>query len=60
MLARVKPLNIAPYGGFINPKIVPVMDDNGEITDFKLEYNQTFAEQMLEYSKEYSFLPDYN
>ncbi len=60
VLERSKPLNIPPYGGFINPKIIPVMDDNGEITDFKIDYTQTFTEQMLEYSEKYSFLPDYN
>ena len=59
VLERVKPLGIAPYGGFVNPKIVPVMNDNGEITEFKIEY-QGFAEQMLDYAKRYSFLPDYN
>lgn len=60
VLERVKPLEIAPYGGFINPNIIPVMDENGEITDFKIDYTQTFTEQMLDYSKKYSFLPDYN
>lgn len=60
VLERVKPLEIAPYGGFINPNIVPVVDENGEITDFKIDYTQTFTEQMLDYSKKYSFLPDYN
>jgi dipeptidyl-peptidase-3 len=59
VLERVKPLNIAPYGGFINPKIVPTMDEEGNITDFTIEY-QDFAEQMLEYAKKYAFLPDYN
>jgi len=59
VLERVKPLNIQPYRGFVNPKIVPVMNDSGEITDFKIEY-QNFDEQMLEYAKKYSFLPAYN
>lgn len=59
VLERVKPLNIAPYGGFINPKIVPTMDEEGNITDFTIEY-QDFAEQMLEYAKKYAFLPTYN
>lgn len=59
VLDRVKPLNIQPYRGFVNPKIVPVMNESGEITDFKIEY-QNFDEQMLEYAKKYSFLPSYN
>ena len=60
ILARAEKLNIAPYGGFINPKLVPVMDSNGEITDVKVEYPADFVEQMLFYGKEYSFLPEEN
>jgi dipeptidyl-peptidase-3 len=59
VLARVKPLNIAPYGGFVNPKIVPTTDEEGNITGFTIEY-QGYAEQMLDYAKRYSFLPSYN
>ena len=59
VLARVKPLNIQPYRGFVNPKIVPLTNDEGEITDFKIEY-QNFDEQMLEYAKRFAYLPDYN
>ena len=59
VLERVKPLGIAPYGGFVNPKIIPVTNDAGEITSFKIEY-QGYSEQMLEYSKKYASLPDYN
>ncbi len=58
VLERVKPLNIAPYGGFINPTITPVMDGE-EITDFTITYKE-FDEQMLDYAKQYSYLPDYN
>lgn len=60
VLARSEKLNIPPYGGFINPKLVPVTGDNGEITDVKLEYPDDFTEQMLEYAKKYNHLPDYN
>lgn len=59
VLDRVKPLNIQPYRGFVNPKIVPVTSEDGEITDFKIEY-QNFDEQMLEYAKRFAFLPEYN
>ncbi len=53
---RYEPLNIAPYMGFIQPKLVPVMD--GEvIKDVKVEYPDNFIDQMLEYGKEYGFLP---
>lgn len=60
VLTRSEKLNIPPYGGFINPKLVPVTDDNGEITDVKVEYPDDFTTQMLEYAEKYSFLPEVN
>ncbi len=56
VLERASKLNIPPYGGFINPKLVPVTDSNGEITDVKVEYPEDFTQQMLEYGQKYSFL----
>lgn len=56
VLDRVKPLNLAPYRGFVNPVLVPVTDENGEITDIKIDNSQTFVEQMLYYAKEYGTL----
>ena len=56
VLKRSEALNIPPYGGFINPKLVPVTDENGEITDIKVEYPMDFTQQMLEYGEQYSFL----
>lgn len=56
VLARSEKLNIPPYGGFINPELVPVKDDNGEIIDIKVEYPESFTQQMLDYAREYSFL----
>ncbi|RMF64247.1 MAG: dihydrofolate reductase [Calditrichaeota bacterium] len=56
---RYAKLNIAPYAGFINPKLVPVKDGD-KIVDVKIEYPEDFTQQMLEYSKEYSFLPTFN
>lgn len=53
---RYKPLNIAPYAGFIQPRLVAVMKGN-EITDVKVEYPSDFLGQMLEYGRDYSFLP---
>jgi dipeptidyl-peptidase-3 len=52
---RFVKLNIAPYGGFINP-VFKVTEANGEITDIKIEYQDDYATQMLYYSKHYSFL----
>lgn len=60
VLARAEALGSAPYGGFINPRLVPVMGEDGAITDVDVEYPDDFVKQMLEYSEQYSFLPDYN
>lgn len=59
VLERYKKLNIAPYAGFINPKLIPVTE-NGKVVNVKIEYPKDFAEQMMFYAKEYSFLPTYN
>ena len=55
VIKRSEALGIAPYGGFINPKLVPVEED-GKITDIKVEYPTNFADQMLYYSKTYGNL----
>jgi dipeptidyl-peptidase-3 len=60
VLARSEKLNIPPYGGFINPRLVPVTDDAGNITDVKVEYPDDFTGQMLEYADKYAFLPEEN
>lgn len=56
VLKRVKPLNLAPYNGFVYPVFVPVTNKKGEITDIKVENKQSFLEQMLYYGSTYSFL----
>lgn len=53
---RFEKLNIAPYMGFIQPKLVPVMRGDS-ITDVTIEYPKTLIDEMLDYGKEYSFLP---
>ncbi|MBA5245618.1 dihydrofolate reductase [Marnyiella aurantia] len=60
VLARNAQYKEAPYRGFVNPYITPVKNSAGNVTDYVLQYPETFAEQMLRYSKEYSFLPDQN
>ncbi|WCM40886.1 dipeptidyl peptidase 3 [Flavobacterium sp. CBA20B-1] len=57
VLERNKKFNTAPYRGFVNPILVPVTNEQGEITDIVITYPKTFAEQMLYYSKNYNFLP---
>jgi dipeptidyl-peptidase-3 len=59
VLKRFSKLNVAPYSGFINPRLVPVMEGD-KITDVKVEYPDDFSQQMLEYAEKYSFLPTYN
>jgi dipeptidyl-peptidase-3 len=59
VLARFEKLKLAPYSGFVNPKYTPVYE-NDTITDIKIEYPDDYVKQMLYYSENYSFLPDYN
>lgn len=53
---RFATLNVAPYKGFIQPRLVPLMQ-NGQITEVKVEYPTDFVKQMLEYGKKYGVLP---
>jgi len=57
VLKRAENIKTAPYSGFIQPRLVPVEDANGKITDVKVEYPDNFIDQMLEYGEKYSFLP---
>ncbi|MCH9683450.1 MAG: dipeptidyl peptidase 3 [Deltaproteobacteria bacterium] len=59
VLQRYESLKIAPYAGFVNPRLVPVIE-NGEITDVRVEYPDSFVVQMLEYAENYSLLPTVN
>ncbi len=51
VISRVQKLNLPSYTGFVMPKLTPVMDANGKITDVKISYPQDFTAQMLEYSE---------
>ena len=53
VLERYSKLNLKPYGGFVNPDIVPVLK-HGKVVDYKLVYAESFLEQQLKYGKEYS------
>ena len=53
VLDRYAALELKPYGGFVNPDIVPVVK-NGEVVDYRLEYAESFLEQQLKYGREYS------
>lgn len=52
---RYSQLNVASYSGFINPKLSPIMDDDGKLVDVELSYNESFLEQMQRYNRDYSF-----
>lgn len=56
VLERYRQLNLAPYKGFINPQMLPVYDENGDICDVQLNYGESYAHQMLRYSSEYGTL----
>ena len=60
VLERNAQFTSAPYSGFVNPVIVPKMNEAGEIEDFTIEQPATFKEQMIYYSKTYNFLPEVN
>ncbi len=53
---RYEALGLKPYGGFVNPEIVPVVK-KGEIVDYKVEYPDDYLAQMLKYGAEYATLP---
>ena len=56
ILERYKHLNLAPYKGFINPVLIPVLNSEGDITDVKVDYTESYEHQMLRYSKDYGTL----
>ncbi|WP_121908435.1 dipeptidyl-peptidase 3 family protein [Ulvibacter antarcticus] len=60
VLERNKQFTSAPYSGFVNPVIVADMSDSGEIEGFSIEQPESFASQMMEYSKNYNNLPEKN
>ena len=60
VLDRAEALGIAPYGGFINPELVPSMDESGNLLDVELSYPDNFTEQMLHYGEAHGHLPRVN
>lgn len=49
-------LHLSPYKGFVNPIMREVKDDSGHVTNITLDYTEGYAEQMLRYSRDYSYL----
>lgn len=60
VLERNSKFKSAPYSGFVHPVLVPEMDANGNITDVKVVQPASFTEQMLDYAKNYTTLPNEN
>lgn len=58
VLARFKKLNVAPYGGFMNP-VYTLVEHGGKVIDVKVEYPTDYTNQMLSYSLNFSFLPSW-
>ena len=56
VLERYKRLDIAPYKGFLNPRMLPVYNAKGEVVDISLDYSESYDEQMLRYSRQYGTL----
>ena len=56
VLERYKRLDIAPYKGFLNPRMLPVHNAKGEVVDISLDYSESYDEQMLRYSRQYGTL----
>ena len=56
VLERYKKLNLAPYKGFINPVLRSVYAENNKITDIVPDYTESYCDQMLRYSRDYSAL----
>lgn len=60
ILQRYETLHLSPYKGFINPVYHAAFDENGQVTDVTVTYDETYDEQMLRYSRDYNNLPDVN
>ena len=54
----MKKFKSAPYSGFVNPVLVPEINETGEITNIVVSQPETFESQMLNYAKDYSFLTE--
>lgn len=55
LLSRYKALGIAPYKGFLNPRMTLLKDADGHPKDVAIDYTETYEQQMLRYSREYGF-----
>lgn len=56
ILERYARLDIPPYKGFVNPVLIPIADDAGNVVDIRVDYSESYVAQMMRYSKIYSTL----
>ena len=56
VIKRYNCLDLAPYKGFINPRMEPVLGPDGKISDIHVDYSESYAHQMLRYSQEFGTL----
>ena len=56
ILDRYAKLNLAPYKGFLNPVMRPIEDSDGQIVDVEFDYTESYTDQMLRYSRDYSVM----
>ena len=56
ILQRYERLDLAPYKGFVNPRLSLVRNTDGQIVDVDVDYTETYVEQMLRYSRDYAAL----
>lgn len=60
ILDRYARLDLSPYRGFVNPVMKEIINNQGEVADIVLDYSEGYMNQMLRYSRKYSFLPTFN
>lgn len=60
VIERYSRLNLKPYKGFVNPTFDIIKNDKENIIDIKLNYTESFINQMLRYSNNFSYLPTFN
>jgi len=60
VLERYEKLKLCPYKGFINPVYNEIKDKEGNVCDITVSYDESYTDQMLRYSSDYSYLPSIN
>ena len=56
ILERYARLDLAPYKGFLNPRLTPVVSPEGTVSDIQVDYSESYEQQMMRYSQDYAAL----